>query len=259
MNPQLPAEVHALRNSHNRLSGLVSGLDAEGIRQPSYASEWSIAQVLSHLGSQAVITGRTLEAGLSGGDPPGRDDMEPIWDEWNAKAPEAQVRDSLDRTGALLDRLEAIGPDQIENFQVKLFLGDVDLAAFTRLLLTEHALHTWDVAVMSDPAATLAADAVGPVLGQVEVMAGFAGKPASRPFRVRAIIADPERDYLLSVTDPVSLERYDGAGPVDGTVELPAEPFIRLVYGRLDPEHTPEVRESGARGLADLRVAFPGF
>jgi hypothetical protein len=41
-------------------------------------------------------------------------------------------------------------------------------------------------------------------------------------------------------------------------LELPSEAFIRLVYGRLDPAHTPAVNGSPTL-LDDLRAAFPGF
>jgi hypothetical protein len=41
-------------------------------------------------------------------------------------------------------------------------------------------------------------------------------------------------------------------------LELPSEAFIRLVYGRLDPAHTPEV-SGRPTVLEELRRAFPGF
>lgn len=41
------------------------------LQRRSYAPDWSIAQVLSYLGSQAEIFGLFLDAGLSGEDPPG--------------------------------------------------------------------------------------------------------------------------------------------------------------------------------------------
>ena len=68
----------------------------------------------------------------------------------------------------------------------------------------------------------------------------------------------PARDFVVSVADPVSVEIPDPDASYDGAIDLPAEAFVRLVYGRLDPDHTPEVTESGARGLADLRRVFPG-
>jgi len=45
--------ISALRHSHNRLRAAVEPLSPDQLGRPSYASEWSIAQVLSHLGSQA--------------------------------------------------------------------------------------------------------------------------------------------------------------------------------------------------------------
>jgi hypothetical protein len=41
-------------------------------------------------------------------------------------------------------------------------------------------------------------------------------------------------------------------------LELSTDALIRLVYGRLDPEHSP-VLEVGAADLEELRSAFPGF
>jgi hypothetical protein len=65
----------------------------------------------------------------------------------------------------------------------------------------------------------------------------------------------PERDFALAVgREPVSLApSTDDRAP---DLELPAEAFIRLVYGRLDPGHTPPVR--GSADLGELRRMFPG-
>ena len=43
-----------LRGSVGRLHELTRGLDDAQLQAPSYCSEWSIADVLSHLGSGAV-------------------------------------------------------------------------------------------------------------------------------------------------------------------------------------------------------------
>ena len=41
---------------------------------------------------------------------------------------------------------------------------------------------------------------------------------------------------------------------------MPAEAFIRLIAGRLAPEHTPHgVTVDGAISLDDLRKVFPGY
>ena len=39
---------------------------------------------------------------------------------------------------------------------------------------------------------------------------------------------------------------------------LPAEAFVRLIYGRLDADHTPPVKNAGVE-LDELRPIFPGF
>ena len=54
--------IGALRHSHETLRALVEPLDEGQLEQPSYDSEWSVAQVLSHLGSQAEIFGLFLDA-----------------------------------------------------------------------------------------------------------------------------------------------------------------------------------------------------
>jgi hypothetical protein len=41
-------------------------------------------------------------------------------------------------------------------------------------------------------------------------------------------------------------------------VRLPAEAFIRLLYGRLDPDHTPSSVTTDGADLDVLRRAFPG-
>ena len=55
----------------------------------------------------------------------------------------------------------------------------------------------------------------------------------------------------------LSVQLVDGDAAADLT--LPAEAFLRLVYGRLDPAHTPSSVTGDTGRLADLRKAFPGF
>ena len=83
MEPSPGPWISALRHSHDRLQAGVEPLGPAQLERRSYASERSIAQVLSHLGSQAEIFGLFLDAGLTGQDPPGREEFVPIWDSWN--------------------------------------------------------------------------------------------------------------------------------------------------------------------------------
>jgi hypothetical protein len=52
------AWIKRLSCSHDQFTVLLSPLDDEAVAGPSYDDEWSIAQVASHLGSQAEIFAR---------------------------------------------------------------------------------------------------------------------------------------------------------------------------------------------------------
>jgi hypothetical protein len=134
---------------------------------------------------------------------------------------------------------------------------ELDLATFLGMRISEHALHTWDVAVTFDETATVPPDAAGLVVDTLAMMAPFAGKPtgADRTFTVHTM--EPTRQFEIALRpDGVSLVPSDPAGAPD--LELSADGLIRLVYGRLDPDHTPTLRGSHA-DLTELRRAFPGF
>jgi uncharacterized protein (TIGR03083 family) len=138
---------------------------------------------------------------------------------------------------------------------------DIDTAGFARLRLSEHAVHTWDVLVALDPAATLAPDAVALLIDTVEQVAGRSAKPDGQQRKVRVSTTDPERQFILETGDEVTLTPSDGdATPEPGMAELrlPAEALIRLIYGRLDEAHTPPTEVAGFE-LDELRQIFRGF
>ena len=247
-------QLRGLQASAARLRKLVEPLDAAGIRASAYPSEWTIADMLSHLGSGGSMMLMQLDAFLAGRTVPD-DFAQPIWDEWNAKPPEAQVADSLAVDRAMLDRVDLLTDDEVARFLLQLGPLQLDLATFLGLRLNEHALHTWDVEVAGDPAATVAPEAVDLVVDNLSMMVGFVGKPTGRAHDVHIRTTQPARDFTLSLQDEgATLNTCDDAHEPD--LELPAEALIRLVYGRLDPDHTPPVR--GGADLDELRRAFPG-
>lgn len=249
--------IGALRHSHDRLQALVGPLDPGQLEQRSYASEWSIAQVLSHLGSGAVIFGLFLQAGLAGQEPPGRDTFVSIWNEWNAKDPQAQAADGLRADEATVERFESLEPDQKAGLRLHLFGMDLDITGLARMRVSEHAVHTWDVAVALDPSATVAPDAVGLLIDTVGQLAARSAKPDGKERRIRVSTSDPERHFVLETGEAVSLTESDGEEE-PSELRLPAEAFVRLVYGRLGPHHTPPVEADGV-DLNELRQIFPGF
>jgi uncharacterized protein (TIGR03083 family) len=253
--------ISALRHSHDRLRAAVEPLSADQLEQPSYASEWTIAQVLSHLGSQAEIFGLFIDAGLTGQEPPGREAFEPIWDSWNGKDPQAQASDALRADQATLERFESLDADQRARLQLKMFGMELDTTGLARMRVGEHAIHAWDVLVALDPSATVAPDAVALLIDTLDQLAARSGKPDGQPRKVRVTTTGPERQFTLETGEAVSLTPSDDeVTPELGLSELrlPAEAFVRLVYGRMDEAHTPPAESAGVE-LDELRPLFPGF
>jgi hypothetical protein len=60
--------------------------------------------------------------------------------------------------------------------------------------------------------------------------------------------------------DPAGSRLDPGATVADEVpvLRLPAEAFVRLVYGRLDPDHTPPAVQADPDLLDKLRSTFPG-
>lgn len=257
--PLAHEHIAALRATRDQLASLVADLDADGILAQSYDTEWSIGQVLSHLGSQAEIFELFLEAGLSGQPAPGGGAFAPIWDLWNAKDALAWRDDYLTATEREVAAFEALDDATIEAFAISMFGMDTDIVGLLRMRLGESSAHAWDVAVMSDPTVGVDAGAVALLVDHLGRTAARGGKPLGEAFRVRVGTTDPQRDLVVSVRESVDVTSAEPDDAYDGSVDLPAEAFLRLVYGRLDPDHTPEFTESGSRGLADLRAVFPGF
>ena len=250
--------ISVLRDSHERLVSLVRPLTPEHLRAQSYDTEWTIAQVLSHIGSGAEIATLGLASALGGGGDLDRDAFPAIWDTWNNRAPQAQAADALTWDEEYVSRLERLTDAELDSISFEFIGRRLDAAGVVRLRLGEHAMHVWDVAVSIDPAATVSADAVPLVLEHVRELFRFIAKPEGDSFRVRLRTTDPDGDYLLDVGESVTLSDWAPGVEADGEVRLPAEAMLRLFYGRLDPEHTPEYSAEGI-DLDRIRKVFPGF
>src|SRR3954467_5216893 len=176
MTPLADEPIAADHRTYERRARLVGALTDDQLTQPSGASGWTVAQVLSHLGSGAEITLETLRAGQAGTDR-AADANQAVWARWNAMSPREQA-DGYVRAGAELDRaFPERDPAQRAELRVPMgFLPEpagIDL--FAGMRLNETALHSWDVEVAFDPTATVPGD-VAAVL--VEQYRGPAGVPA---------------------------------------------------------------------------------
>jgi uncharacterized protein (TIGR03083 family) len=234
--------IDALRVTHDELAGVVRGLSDEDLTRPSAASEWTVAQVLSHLGSGAEITRAGYVAALEGSAPPEQGFNAEVWDRWNARGPLEQATGSLEQDAVLVETFEASTPEQRAGVSVPVgFLpAPLSVASVAGMRLTEAAMHSWDVRVAFDPTATvdvrtaeLLSDHFADGLG---FLLGFAGR-ADRM----------ERPAVVQV---------DATATFSGGVES----VLRLVTGRLTPPYTPAgVEVTGDVSLEDLRRVFPGY
>ena len=243
------------RASVDRLHALVGGLDDAQLVSRSYCDDWSIAQVLSHLGSGAVISLRGLQDVRAGTATP--DDFnQSVWDEWNAKSPRAQADDALAADEELTRALEAI--DETERAGLTFSLGPMNLGFndMFGLRLNEHVFHTWDIAVVLDGSARLPEEAAALVVDNLSLMARFSGRPDGQDRTIAIRTTDPERAIALRLS-PDGVEVGPGEPGQSPDLQLPAEALSRLVYGRLDSGHTP-VFTGDAALVETLRGVFPG-
>lgn len=258
------AVITALRTEHDRLSGLVPTFSEDDLARPSGAAEWDISQVLSHLGSGAEIRRAALLAALGEGSKPERGDMEAIWATWNGMT-RRQRADAFTRTAEDLVALyESLDAPTRENLRLDVgFLpAPVDVATAARLLLSELALHSWDVRAGFDEHATLTPGIAEHLLHQEPDLTGWIGKPdplGGAKAVVAVTTSEPASVFALLLKDRISVD-FDVPDEPDGTLTLPAEAWLRLVAGRLGPSHTPEdVATTGAADLDLLRKVFPGY
>jgi uncharacterized protein (TIGR03083 family) len=248
----------ALRTTTERLISVVSPLDGPAIRGRSYDGDWTIAQVMSHLGSQSEVFEAFLDAALAGDEVPGAESFPPIWARWDAKTPEEQVHDALSGVEHHIARFDALTDEDLDRFRIEFFGMDLDAAGFLNLRVSEFALHTWDVEVALRPAATLEREAVELLVDAAPQMAARLAKPVSHPFRLWTHTLDPESDLVWDCADTVSVDRGTGTDG-DARLDLPAESLIRLLAGRLDPAHTPATVTASGVDLDEVRAIFPGY
>jgi hypothetical protein len=220
-----------------------------------------VADVLSHLGSGSELTLLRLRAEHE--DAPTPEESAQVWAKWSARTPEQQAAEAIAVEEEVVRTLEELDDAGLAVLQQDFGGLDVNPSQVLRLRSSEQAMHSWDIFVMFDDNAVLPEAAVPGLLDVLPVTLRFAGQPQDDVLRVRVRTTDPARDYVLELApDATHLTSVDGStdtSAVDAELMLPAEAFLRLVYGRLDPRHTPPYKATDDTLLARLRVIFRGF
>ena len=89
MTTETRALIASLRTLHDDLAAFVAELTPDQLRERSYDTEWSVADVLSHLGSGSELTLLRLHAERE--DSPTPEESAQVWATWNARTPEQQA------------------------------------------------------------------------------------------------------------------------------------------------------------------------
>lgn len=249
----------ALNTSSERLRKTVRDLPDDVLTRPSFADRWSVAQVLSHLGSGAEISTMLVQRGIDGDTTaPTVDDVRPIWQRWDALSAPAQRAAWLGadrRHRALLASLDA---QQLETVRVPYFAGLLSLPAYLGYRLSEQSVHAWDIEVALDPAAAIPAAEVELLWDRLDVVATrFRDAEVLQRLAPKQLAIElPDRPRTLDLHTELHLIDSAPQNPA-ATVTGSAEALLRLIYGRNRPEDG--VNVTGEVVLDDLRQLFPGF
>ena len=156
------------------------------------------------------------------------------------RAPRPRPATPIEADARLVGRIEGLDDETRRTAHFPAWVGEVDLDGFATARLMEHALHTWDIAVALDPAATVADDAVRAVLTGIRWLVRYAAKPEGRTARV--LISTEVGDYLLSYgesdadLEPVTTRRRSGDGDRDDAGRGPDRLIVRTARRRPPPQ-----------------------
>ena len=241
-----------IRALHDGLATRAPTLTDEQLARTSGAAEWPVAQVLSHLGSQAEIALASLPASLEGGETPGQDFNESVWARWNAMEDRAKADNFVEHSSALVAAIEAVHDPDAKTVKLSFMPFPLSFAAAMGMRLNEYALHGWDVHTGLDGTATIDAETAAVMaehLGDgMSFMLGYIGKAD----QLAELAVVQVADLRLVIGDAVSID--PDATPtavIDGSLEA----GIRLVNGRLRED----VPVKGNVTLEQLQKVFPGY
>jgi uncharacterized protein (TIGR03083 family) len=254
--------LQALHSSSARLDELVGELSEGQLSRPSFADEWSVAHVLSHLGSAAEICTMLVQRGIAGDmTGPVREELLAIWERWDTM-PASDQREAWKAADARhLALLDSVDPAQRTDIKVPYSAGQLSLPVYAGYRLSEQAVHAWDISVSLDPAATIPTDEVDLLWERIDLVATRFrdGAILSRlsPAQVAVEMTDRRRKAFLYLGPELHIypaEPADQTGTLTGT----SEALLRLVYGRYRPG-IDKLETSGGIHLDDLIALFPGF
>jgi uncharacterized protein (TIGR03083 family) len=253
--------ITALRTLHDALAARALELSPDQLRERSYATEWTVADVLSHLGGDAELGLLRLRSDAE--DSPTAEESAAVWAKWNALTPEQQAVEAIAIDEEYVAALETCDQRTVDGLARELAGQDLEASHVLAIRVAEQTMHSWDIAVAFDEDATLPAVGVPGTFHVLWLTLRFATQPYDGELRVRILTTDPDRDYLLEIVGGETRlnpsEKNIDTAALDGELQLPAEALLRLYYGRLDPPHTPPYKPTDDGLLERLPALFKGI
>lgn len=249
--------VAALRAEHDLLVTLLPNLADDQLTLPSGADGWTVAQVLSHLGSAAEILRKPIARAV--GEAVDDEDNQDVWARWDSSTPVDQVAGFVEHDRRYLETAESLTPEQRAATTVDLgFLPEpVPVQVALAMRLNEVANHSWDARVALDPGAEVTEQSAGVLIelfaGPIGFLLGFSGTVGAVASPVRlavpggGVVVEDSVGVVTSLADPTA------------TLHGPAGSVVRLLSGRLKAPYDQAVTVEGNVGLDDLRAVFPGY
>jgi uncharacterized protein (TIGR03083 family) len=248
----------AVDDSSRRLRNLVAGMSDADLGAPTYAAGWSVAQVLSHLGSAAEIgTGLLRRAVAGDASAPTSAHTAPVWDRWNALVPNAQRAQWV---AADATHREALRTAAELPVRVPYFAGLLSVQEYAGYRLSEQSVHGWDVSVTVDHQSTIGPVEVSLLWQRLDLVATRFRAPdvlaRLAPRQIELRTTSPDAVHCLTLGSELHLLACEPADP-SATVRGSAEAVLRLAYGRL--RDADDVATEGSVTLDDLQALFPGY
>ncbi|MGY2703634.1 MULTISPECIES: maleylpyruvate isomerase family mycothiol-dependent enzyme [unclassified Nocardioides] len=257
MSELVDRTIAALRTEHEILVTLLPNLADAQLAAPSGAADWTVAQVLSHLGSGAELARKPIAR--AAGETVDEEDNQSVWARWDSSSPIDQAAGYVEHASRYLETVAALTPEQRDSLTIDLgFLPEpVPLVVALAMRLNEVANHGWDVRAGLHPGAEIGEESAALLLelfaGPLAFLLGFSGKAdqVEGPVRLAVpgggIVVDDGVTVVASLPDPTATLR----GP-EGAV-------VRLLSGRLKEGYADGVEVEGNVSLDDLRRVFPGY
>ncbi|MEO8888346.1 MAG: maleylpyruvate isomerase N-terminal domain-containing protein [Jatrophihabitantaceae bacterium] len=147
--------IAALRAEHDTTTAIADGLSDAQLSGPSGAADWTVADVLSHLGSGAEITLAGLQVALGTREAPAEDFNQSVWDRWIAMSPGQQRDGFVAHDATLVAAFEVLEQTRRESLELHVGFAPAPLsvATFGGLRLNESVQHGRDIRVSVDAAA----------------------------------------------------------------------------------------------------------